>query len=343
MTRFCGETDDMKFRFALIALALLAAALPMPAGSIERYYSGALFPMLQRGMTGLSNRASLAVIDVLLLCGSAWLLADLARTLISGRRRGRRWVILGWLGRASVAASALYLAFMLMWGLNYRRVPLIEKVMFDPGAASPERLVALAAKTVDEVNRLHVSNGAAPTTMDGVDGSLARAFESAQRAIGVARPALPGRPKWALLDVYVKAAGVEGMTDPLFLETLVAGDLLPFERPFVIAHEWSHLAGFADEGEANFLGWLTCTKGSDEASYSAWLFLYGQLSPSLGPPDRKATAARLDPGPRADLIATAERVRRHVNPAVANAGWQIYDRYLKANRIEAGTASYAQV
>jgi hypothetical protein len=65
--------------------------------------------------------------------------------------------------------------------------------------------------------------------------------------------------------VYFKAAGVEGMTDPFFLETLVAGDLLPFERPFVIAHEWSHLAGFANEGEANFLGWLTCMKGSEDA------------------------------------------------------------------------------
>jgi hypothetical protein len=28
---------------------------------------------------------------------------------------------------------------------------------------------------------------------------------------------------------------------------------------------------------------------------------------------------------------------------VSAAGWRVYDRYLKANRIEAGTASYAQV
>jgi hypothetical protein len=43
------------------------------------------------------------------------------------------------------------------------------------------------------------------------------------------------------------------MTDPFFLETLVASDVLPFERPFLVAHEWSHLAGIADEGEANFV------------------------------------------------------------------------------------------
>jgi hypothetical protein len=330
-------------RLALIALALVAAVLPTPAAPVERYYSRALFPVLQHGMTTLSNLASVAIIDVLIVCASAWLLADLAKTLISGWRMGWRRALPGWLGRLSVAASVVYLAFLMLWGLNYRRVPLVEKVPFDPGAASPERLIALATQTVDEMNRLYTSKGAGVMTRNDIDSTLARAFESAQRAIGVATPARPGRPKWSILDVYFKAAGVEGMTDPIFLETLVAGDLLPFERPFVIAHEWSHLAGFADEGEANFLGWLTCTRGSDEAAYSARQFLYGQLSLSLSPSDRKAIAARLDPGPRADLIASADRVRRNVRPAVANAGWQVYDRYLKANRIEAGTASYAEV
>ena len=33
-------------------------------------------------------------------------------------------------------------------------------------------------------------------------------------------------------------------------------DLLPFERPFVLAHEWAHLAGHADEAEASAVaGW----------------------------------------------------------------------------------------
>ena len=43
------------------------------------------------------------------------------------------------------------------------------------------------------------------------------------------------------------------MTDPFLLETLIAPDLLEVERPFVIAHEWAHLAGYADESEANFV------------------------------------------------------------------------------------------
>src|SRR5205085_6839607 len=137
-------------------------------------------------------------------------------------------------------------------------------------------------------------------------------------------------------------AGVDGMTDPFFLETLVAASLLPFERPFVVAHEWSHLAGFAHEGDANFVGWLACMRAGPPAQYSGWLFLYSQLAQSIG---RRAApiAQRLAAGPRADLRAINERLARQVSPRVAAAGWGAYDAYLKANRIEAGTHSYAEV
>ena len=90
------------------------------------------------------------------------------------------------------------------------------------------------------------------------------------------------RPKATLLDFYFRRAGVAGMTDPYFLETLVERNLIPFERPFVVAHEWSHLAGFADESEANFVGWLTCLRGSNADQYSGWLFLYDELAGAVG-------------------------------------------------------------
>jgi hypothetical protein len=136
---------------------------------------------------------------------------------------------------------------------------------------------------------------------------------------------------------------VAGMTDPYFLETLVASDLLPFERPAVIAHEWSHLAGITDEGEANFVGWVTCMQGAARDRYSGWLFLYDELSGALPGPAMKNIAASLGPGPRADLLAIRARLQRNINPTVAMAGWRVYDSYLKANRVEEGAASYAGV
>jgi len=327
----------------VIALAVAAALAPLPSAAVERYYSSALFPLVQRAVTGLSNRTSIALVDVFLLAGAAWFAWQTARAIVMARTTGLRVPGINWLVRVTLALAVLSLAFFATWGLNYRRLPLIEKVRFDPAGVSPQAAHALAISAVERINALFPSAHAGDVMAQPVDPSLARAFADAQRALGVARPARPGRPKQSILDSYFKAAGVAGMTDPYFLETLVVSDLVPFERSHVIAHEWSHLAGFADEGEANFVGWLTCTKGSVAAQYSGWMFLYQEVVAGLRDADRQEVSARLDAGPRADLRAAFERARRNIRPIVADAGWHVYDRYLKANRVEAGRGSYREV
>jgi hypothetical protein len=330
-------------RAALVVLAIGGAFAPVPAAIVERQYSEVLYPPMQRGLTGISNLVPFALVDGLLIAGLGWLAWQIARALVRWRPDGWRRVSVRLLVRIATAVAVLYLVFLATWGLNYRRVPLVGRVRFNPQGVSADAARLLALTSVGLVNDLYDpahSRGSDPGT---VDASLADAFAKAQQTLGVSRLARPARPKRTLLDVYFKAAGVEGMTDPYFLETLVVSNLLPFERPFVVAHEWSHLAGFADEGEANFVGWLTCVRGSVAARYSGWLFLYGQVAAALNERERADIAGRLGPGPRADLRAAAERVRRHLSPVISDAGWQVYDRYLKANRVAAGTGSYAEV
>jgi hypothetical protein len=328
---------------ALVLLAIGGSLAPMPAPIVERQYSGMLYPLMQRGLTGLSNIVPFALADCLLVAGFAWLAWQIARASARWRLDGWTRVSLRLLARIATVVAVLYLAFLVTWGLNYRRMPLIAKVQFDPRAVSADAARVLALTIVGRVNDFYDPAPSRESDVGVLDASLAVAFAQAQQTLGAIRLARPARPKRTLLDFYFKAAGVEGMTDPYFLETLVVSNLLPFERPFVIAHEWSHLAGFADEGEANFVGWLACVRGSRAARYSGWLFLYGQVAAALKETERADVAVRLGPGPRADLRAAAERVQRHLSPRIAGAGWQVYDRYLKANRVEAGTGSYAEV
>src|SRR4029078_1094178 len=132
-----------------------------------------------------------------------------------------------------------------------------------------------AGQTVDRVNELYeAAHRVGWLPAEAVDPALAQAFFRAQRELGYDARTVPGRPKRSLLDVYFRRAGVAGMTDPYFLETFVASDLLPVERPFVVAHESGHLPGFADEGDANFLAWLTCLRGTPAHQYSGWLSIY---------------------------------------------------------------------
>jgi hypothetical protein len=333
-----------RWRPALVLVAIAAAFVPMPAAAIERFYSAGLYLTLQPYLTTASNPVPFALFDVLIVTvGGAWLgstVVDFARTRRgSSMRRVARIV-----ARTLVWAAALYLLFLTIWGLNYRRVPLARKLQFDARAVSPEAARALALTTTAELNRLHDrahASGWPPP--DAVAVPLAQSFAGVQRQLGAARLAVPGRPKRTLLDLYFRRASVEGMTDPYFLETLVVSDLLPFERPFVVAHEWSHLAGYGDEGEANFVGWLTCLGGREPEQYSGWLFLYGAVIRAVRGRERAELNARLERGPREDLRAIIERIEREASPRLSAAGWRIYDRYLKANRVEAGAASYAEV
>jgi hypothetical protein len=330
-------------KFALLALILAAAAalVPLPAAYVETWYATGLYPAIQSMLTFASNALPFALLDVLI--GAVVAALILPTALDAGR--GHRFSALWRLGRRGLVGAAWgYLMFLTLWGLNYRRVPLEHRLPFDPRHVRPEAVLRLLSIATERLNSLHStahSQGFGPDR--AIDPVLAGAFDGVARALSGDRRIVAGRPKHSILDWYFERAGVSGMTDPFFLETLIASDLLPFERPFVIAHEWAHLAGLADEGEANLAGWLTCLRAAPAHQYSAWLFMYSETSGAVPPRERREAAVRLIAGPRDDLRAIRDRVARHVSPAVASAGWSMYDSYLKANRIEAGALSYDQV
>ncbi|HXG56659.1 MAG TPA: DUF3810 family protein [Vicinamibacterales bacterium] len=317
--------------FVVLAAALVAAVMPMPARAVERMFSRGLYPALQRGVTRLSDVSPIAILDIavcVLLVAWSVVIARRARTV-------------GWAGSAGHAALDLaragavaYLLFLAVWGLNYRRVPLEDKLDFDRARLTQQRAFELASEAARRVNTLHADAHA----LSADRARLAGAFASAEHALGARGTTWVGRPKRSILGFYFRAAAIDGMTDPFFLEVILNPDLLEVEKAEVLAHEWAHLAGFADESEANFLAWLTCLRGDPLAQYSGWLSAYRRAASALPRPLR-GTLPRLDEGPRQDLRAISARYDRS-SRVVRRAANNVYDTYLKANRIEEGIANY---
>jgi hypothetical protein len=331
-------------QLAIIAAAVAVALTPLPRAIVERVYSRGLYPVIQPRLTAFSNHVGFALFDVTLVALS---LLVLALWFIALRRmaRGAALKTVGGLVLNTAAiAAVLYFWFLAAWGLNYQREPLSAQLDFQEDRITIETLRDLARRDMDEMNRLYEAAHAAgwpelSQTGPGLDAPFGRV----QRELALPWRAAGGRPKRSLLDAYFRRVSVDGMTDPFFLETLANQSLLPFERPFVVAHEWGHLAGYADESEANFLAWLICLRGDRGDQYSAWISLYGTIMSGLPPDDRAAESQRLQPGPRGDLRAMTERITRQVNPAASRAGYAVYDRFLKANRVRAGVRSYNEV
>jgi hypothetical protein len=325
----------------LIVIAAIATMAPLPPERVERLYSRGIYPAIQRALTPATNLVPIAVLDVAALALLAYLVLRFIR---AGRgKAGARAVAVTLVKSVAV----VYVLFLVLWGLNYRRVPLAAALDFDPGRVTEERTFALAAESVRRVNALH-ANAHAIAANHGLDrSSLESALGAALRALdgrGFPRDGdhlRTGRPKWSLLGHYFRYAAIDGMTNPLFLEVILNPDLLAVERPEVLAHEWAHLAGYAEESDANFVAWLTCLRGDALAQYSGWLSAYGRAA-SVLPRERRAALPRLDEGPREDLAAIAARYGRS-SPAVRKAAREVYDSYLKANRVEEGIASYDRV
>jgi hypothetical protein len=315
-------------QIAIVALAVVLVITPLPQALVERWYSRGFYPVLQRLFTRVSNFAPFSLFDPLWIGALAWM-AVLVRRSIGrlGWRRGGARV----LTHLAVASSAVYVTFLITWGLNYRRVPMIDKVAFDATRITGTARADLASRTVVELNRLYASAHRAPASLD----ALADAFHAAQAALGTPPPIVPGRPKPTLLGGYFHEASIAGMTDPFLLEVTLAPDLIEVERPFVIAHEWGHLAGYADESEASFIAWLACMRSDEAAQYSAWLALLGHVGPVPRTP-------QLTLGPRIDIYAIQTRYRR-TSGFLRFAASQSYDKYLKANRVSAGIRSYDAV
>jgi hypothetical protein len=145
------------------------------------------------------------------------------------------------------------------------------------------------------------------------------------------------------LDPYFTRAGVSGMTDPFFLETLEATNLLPVERPAVTAHEWAHLAGLARESEASFVGWLVCIHADEWAQYSGWLDLFLRVVGSLEANQRRQVMVRLPARAIRDIDLMHQRNQRDQIRMVGLVAWRAYDSYLKTNRVESGIRNYDEV
>ena len=337
------------WRIYTVEVAVLAAGAglglaPLSATWIESRYSTSIYPRLERALTPLSNRLPFAVLDALLVALLIAVVVNLVRAVSHAWRTRTMGRLARSLFHLTAASAAIYVVFLMLWGLNYRRVAMPDRLVIDHAAPTPEQVVELGLTAVGQMNTLYgVAHQQASVVPEWQDSTLRSAFADVQRALSDAPEAEPGRLKHSLIGAYFRWAGVDGMVNPFGLEVIANPDLLPFERPFVAAHEWGHLAGYANEAEANFIGWLTCMRASPRHQYSGWFYLYWQISGEVNGEERTKLSAALADGPRRDINAVIARLRRGEIPALQKASWQVYDKYLKANRVEAGVRSYGEV
>jgi hypothetical protein len=293
-------------------------------------------------MTGCTNVLPFAVLDVILLLTAIAFLYRLVRLFNVARQRGLIDAL--WEGfRRLVRFTAITtLLFLWAWGFNYRRLPLETalhgQVMVTPTVDALKVAFGDAAALAARIRAQSEPEG----RLHSIALELKEPMNAALHLLGREALLTPSEPKYSLvLTPFFNWSGVTGMTNPFGHESIILPDLLPYERPFVIAHEWAHLAGQADEAEASAVGWLACMKGGPSLAYSASLYLIVETAAAMPENARQEMMGRLDASVRSDLDAITERMKQQ-KPTIQQTTSRVYDEYLRANHVADGTASYGR-
>ncbi|MGR4064259.1 MAG: DUF3810 family protein, partial [Vulcanimicrobiaceae bacterium] len=263
-------------RLAAIVLGAAAVLLAPPPAWVDGTYANGIYPVWQRAIAPVSGALP-------------WSLGDLAGLLAVGLIVWRIVALRDW--RALVDALAILALFAVWfevsWGWNYQRSPVETRLAYDARRVEPQAADALRTRAMAEMNALAPAahaRAAEPLDLD----ALAAAWYPVVGRAGNDWAPLVGPAKPTIANPFMNATGTSGFINPFFLTVQLASDLLWFERPFSLSHEWSHVGAYAREDEANYLAIVTCLRSKDPAvRYSGWFELFTYLPP-------KAHYARTD-------------------------------------------------
>ena len=344
-------------RAALVAAPWVAALLLRVWGSqrsadVEAWYSRGIYPYI----AGLLARAS--ALAPFSFAEGVCLLAVLASPVLAMRvvRHVRRPGF-GWrgFGKGAVSGAALvgaaYMIFLLIWGMNYDRLPLAAILGLDARPSAPSELAALAEDLVGRANLaregLPEGENGAVVLSEGREAALSGVAEGF-KSLGYRLPVFSrmARVKAPLSSPLLSYMGIAGIYIPFTAEPHLNGTLPDSEVPFTASHEMAHEQGFAREDEANFVGYLACRahpqavfrySGELRASLYAVAALHG-----IDPGVARALQSRRSAAVRRDLAALRAWHERYASRA-AEVQRRVNDAYLKSQGQKLGVQSYGQV
>jgi hypothetical protein len=322
--------------YIAIVVAVLMRFLMPPSDWIEQHYSNGFYPICDAIVRKVSDWIPFSIGDVLLIVVFiAFLLTwfvGLRKVLRKRRLHDLADPLLGTCGALAFA----FIVFMGSWAYNYNRIPVKQKMVLHPHRVDAAAVTALADRTLLMLNA-NAKAAHAERYYDDVvmQRLLEPTFYATTRRLGNREVFAPAPIKPTIFEPFMRASATYGFTDPFTHEINLSSSLFSIERPAAYAHEWSHLSGFADESEANFIAAIACITSKDPAlRYSGWMLVWFNL-PSTVHVHHRASRLVI-----ADVKAIIGRYRRETKPAIEHAQRAVYERYLHANNVPAGFASY---
>jgi len=310
---------------------------------IEKYYSNGFYKITSNLLRKLLGNIQFSVGDIIYGIVVAFLLYK----IIKNRKSiTLKTAIIGILNMLSV----FYFLFHLLWGMNYYRIPLEEKMNLSY-EYSHEQLLYFTDKMIEKSNALHLqitNNDSLKVVNPYSNKQIYEKTQNAYNLLSAKHSEFTYQNhcvKNSLISSWLSYMGFGGYMNPFTGEAQVNALLPKYTFATTTLHEISHQIGYASESEANFIGYLASVNSDDlYFKYSGTVFVLRYCLKNIErikSETMKEYLPKINYGIRLNFQETTAFWESYQNPLEIFFK-TFYDNFLKVNAQEEGIESYSK-
>lgn len=335
------------FPWILIAVSAFLMAAAVYIDGFADWHARYVYPVLTGTIGRISGAVPTSVSEIglyifvtVFIVGFLYIFLSVIHKNWNRYRTKKTVVVLLWV------VSVLGFLYVANCGINYRTTSFAERSGIIPKEYTVDELkdvcmwlTGQVQKTEPEVSRN--KSGELVFTTDAGKNAV-----RAMQELGERYPELKGyypEPKTLIFPEFLSIQSLTGIYSPFTVEANYNSDMTAYNIPFTMCHELSHLKGFMQEQEANFIAWLACLQSDvPEFRYSGalsgWLYASNQLW-KYDQDSYKEIYEMLPENAQEDLQEN-DLFWKGYEGTIAEVSNQINDTYLKSNGQEHGVESY---
>lgn len=352
----------------MLLLGILLYTLSACAEGFADGYATSVYRFIAAVLSSITGIFPFSVYEIIILLtiaaglfGIVWLIVKLIRG------KGRRLHLIGSAAATVITvAAAIFLVFMLNCGINYHRAGFTADIGMNLESEYTNRdladtytyLISKVNELAPQVERLENRRCAEPETLRADAVAAMAKLGQKYPCLDISYP----RAKAVLCSHAMGMAGITGMFSPFTIEANYNKDDAPCNLGFTICHELSHLCGFMDEKEANFIAYLACINSDSVylqycGYFAALWYCAGDYYDSVTPTEYDAAADTICTEFWLDSIDSSDywssfysdgddvlsAISNGVNDLVSSVSTSVNDAYLTINGVDEGVMSYGKV
>lgn len=246
--------------------------------------------------------------------------------------------------------SVIYFLFYLLWGMNYYRKPLFEKMNIQREYSNAdlfaftENLIAKTNAIQFEITKNKKKKVTNSYSQDAIFKMTKNGYNNLSKNYSFFYYQTPSIKK-SLFSLPLTYMGFGGYLNPFTNEAQVNDKLPMYGLPNVVCHEMAHQIGYASESECNFIGFLAGVKNEDlYFQYSAYSNALRYCMANIGMKDEtkfKILKAKINLG-IIENFKESDIFWEQYDTFIDKGFRAFYNQFLKMNQQEDGIESYSK-